>query len=757
MAFSMSRYGKVRSRFPGFVQESPNNGQPATEKTEVRFAYSKGMLYVSIKAFDKEPEKISKRLQRRDTDFHSDWVVIYLDPNHDRRTGYSFRISSAGVEVDSIMFDDVQSQSSWDAIWDSATGRMDNGWCAELAIPFSQLSLPKQGQSVWGVNVERALDRKSEIAYWVHNPHDVSGRVSRFGELHGLNDLAADKNLELLPFFLSKGTFEGGDSEDEYEVGLDLTYRLGASFRLDATVNPDFGQVEADPSVLNLTVFETFFPEKRQFFLRGSEIFSTRFNQFFSRRIGKRPNHFRLPKGVSAVSRPDQTRILGAAKLSGTTEGGTTVGLITATTDEEYAGVVFEDGSTGRQLIEPQTHYLTGRVKQDILGGNGFIGGMATGVLREGSFNAYTAAADWEMYLHDRKWITRGNLIGSETGPEDARRQGWGVDLALDSVGYRNWDLEIDLDYYNDELDLNDLGFLSRNNLVDFAGGVTRTFQDPHGPFLRRSHNLYTGYQTNTDGFNLDRWFFHSTEMTFRNYWRMDIELTAFNSTYNDRITRGGPLVRFDGGKRILLAYSSNRNRPLSFSNNVRYTDRDDSSFDVRLGFSMDYYPMPALQLSLGASYTREKSIAQWVDNVPDATLPQTTHYVFGRLDSEILDLTLRTNWTFNPEMSLQIFSQPFLAAGDYSDLKELAEAATDRFTPFDYRDDPNFNIGSFIWNAVYRWEFAPGSQLFVIWNEGRNYFDRVGALQPDDNFSDLFDATPVDTFVIKISKWFNR
>ncbi len=740
-----------------FKQETPNNGQPASERTEVRFLYSRDILFVGVVAFDSEPEKISRRLQRRDTDFNSDWTVIYLDPNLDRRTGYAFRISSAGVEVDSILYDDTRGDSSWDAVWDSAVSRFDGGWSAELAIPFSQLRLPARGAAAaWGVNIERALDRKSEIAFWVHNDYEQTGRVSRFGLLEGIRDIRTDKRLEVTPYALVSSTSGPDQSGEEFEVGADLTYRLSPAFNLDATVNPDFGQVEADPSVLNLTVFETFFPEKRAFFLEGAEIFQTRFNQFFSRRIGRRPGHFRYGD-ARVVSRPENTQILGAAKVTGRTRGGSTLGLLVASTDEEKAEFELADGRRERRVLEPQTQYLVARAKQDILQGSGYIGGQATGVLRDNSFNAYTAAVDWELYFNQRKWITRGNLIGSETGPDGARDRGWGADLSLDSTSYKHWDFEVDLDFFNEELNLNDTGFLSRNDIGEFSAGVSYNEPDPHGVFLRRTHQLYVGYEWNSDGFNLSRRVIFDNFFNFRNNWRFELTYFQFFTSYDDRETRGGPLTRQPGGKWAEFELYSDRSKRWSFGMEYRYEWIDDGGLESSLEFETTYFPTPPLQLSAAVEWEREKDDSQWVANAPDDVDPSLTRYIFGRLDSEVLDLTLRMNWTFTPEMSLQVYTQPFLAAGKYGDFRELAQAGTDRYTPFAWDRDEDFNIAEFTLNAVFRWEYMPGSQLFVIWNEGRSYFDRDGELRPGDNFEELFDAAATDTFVIKASLWINR
>ena len=384
-----------------FTQRDPDEGKPSTELTELRVAYDDGALYVGVRMHDREPSRIVRQLSRRDQEAEADGFWLYVDPHHDHLTGAVFSVSAAGVQGDSAVYNDSSQDGSWDAVWESGVKIDEGGWTVEMRIPFSQLRFTASEQHTFGINALRYIQRKNERAWLVHVPKTESGLASRMGHLEGLNGVSPHRTLELLPYLSSRAEYvapaSAGDPFNDGtrlfgSAGLDLKYRPTSSLTLDGTINPDFGQVEVDPAVVNLTAFETFFEEKRPFFIEGANIFSNfgrggansfwGFNRsepiiFYSRRIGRSPQG---DADGDFVDRPGQTTILGAAKLTGKTRNGWSVGLLEAVTGRERAQTV-TSGFEDRTEVEPLSNYLVGRVQREK--GRGAVGLIATAVNRD--------------------------------------------------------------------------------------------------------------------------------------------------------------------------------------------------------------------------------------------------------------------------------------------------------------------------------------------------------------------------------------
>ncbi len=367
-----------------FIQYQPDEGKPATESTFVRVAYDDDALYVGVDLYDSKPDKIISRLTRRDRWADNDLFNVIIDSHHDHQTAYAFTLYVSGTQKDSYYYNDNWSDDSWDGIWDSAARRTSSGWTAEFKIPFHCLRFASEQNPVWGIYFSRQIRHNNELDRWVYIPEKASGFVSHFGHLKGLDKIPAPKRLEVLPYAVSYEQTEpknlgNPDGRDFFgNVGFDLKYGITSNITLDATVNPDFGQVEADQTVLNLTTFETFYQEKRPFFLEGFKIFETPADLFYSRRIGKMPSQ--IPDGVDYyLKKPSSTTILAAGKLSGKTKGGTSIGILEAVTQREKAEFMHEDGYRKTEVIEPEANYFVGRVMQDILR-NSTVGVMLTAV-----------------------------------------------------------------------------------------------------------------------------------------------------------------------------------------------------------------------------------------------------------------------------------------------------------------------------------------------------------------------------------------
>jgi hypothetical protein len=427
---------KEATRSTGFVQYQPDNGTPASESTFVRVAYDDEALYVGMEMYDSEPEKIVSRLTRRDRWADGDLVHVIVDSHHDHKTAYAFTTYASGTQRDVYYWNDNWSDDTWDAVWESATQMTGRGWTAEYRIPFHCLRFACEEDPVWGIYFSRSISRKSELDRWLHIPESASGFVSHFGHLKGMEGLSPPARLEVLPYGVSYAETEakhpGNPDGRDYvhDMGFDLKYGLTSNITLDATVNPDFGQVEADETVLNLSTFETRYPEKRPFFLEGSKIFDTPFDLFYSRRIGRPPSI--SPEDVDYyIDRPMATTILAAAKVSGKTAGGTSIGILESVTRREEARYVDTTGVKRTAMTEPEGNYLVARVKQDILE-NSSVGIMATAVNQESSYPEYTGGADWNFRFRGGDYQCNGQVLGSSTGPDE---DGLGGILIFEKAG----------------------------------------------------------------------------------------------------------------------------------------------------------------------------------------------------------------------------------------------------------------------------------------------------------------------------------
>jgi len=752
-----------------FLQVEPNEGEPATEKTTVQIVYDDEALYVGVMCYDSEPDKIVARLARRDGWVEADRVSIDIDAHHDHQTANWFMVNAAGVKSDGQIYNDTCKDGSWNGIWEAKTAIHDQGWSAEYRIPYHTLRFSPKEEYVWGMHLGRYISRKNESDQWCLIRKGVNGWVSQLGHIEGIRGIHPPRHLEVMPFALGRSTFlpenpANPDGRDLFSsVGLDMRYGISSNISLNATVNPDFGQVEADPAVLNLTAFETFYPERRPFFLEGNGIFSAPGSSlFYSRRIGRRPGRFPIPEDSKLIGKPDFTTILSAVKLSGKTGGRTAFGIMDAVTANEYATIerTYIDPLTGlektkreKHLIEPLTNFLAGRIKQDVMK-NSNVGAMLTAVNRESDVPAYAAEVDGNLKWRDGKYSLSTRLAGSRTGSADDRRNGY---EAVANLNY--WSGWIggmsNLSARSPGFDVNDLGFVGRADLIDWFGAVHADMNKPW-LFARKSSFWSCHWRNwNYDGVNLGKGmnFFNATQL--KNYWFFDLLISRDFETLDDMGTRGGPLMLRPAMTTYWVTLETDNRKPVSFHIHIP-GGRTDGGFSSNRGFYVGTNIRPAsnIQFSIGPSYRTECNFAQWVKNVDDA---EGKHYVFGQLKSRVLDLTTRVDVSFTPDLSFQLYLQPFMAVGDYSSFKELARPRSYEFTPYDGLDfNPDFSRRSLRSNAVLRWEYSPGSVLFLVWSQSRNAFLEIDnpSLKPYESLRSSFIDEGENVFLIKLNYW---
>jgi hypothetical protein len=828
-----------------FTQRNPNEGQPETETTEVRFLYDEDALYVGARMLDREPGRIGRRLSRRDAsvDGLADTIVINLDPMHDRLTGSCFRVSAAGALYDAVLYNDSSEDDSWDGVWEAKVVVDDKGWTAEMRIPFSQLRFKTADHQEWGLNIVRTIQRSNEEDWWVPVPKQESGFVSRMGTLAGLEGIRARRHFALLPYATTRGEFTGTTDEgDPFNdgsrmfggLGLDAKWGVTSNLTIDATVNPDFGQVEVDPAVVNLSVFETYYEEKRPFFIEGSQSLtnfglsgvngSMGFNRsrptlFYSRRIG------RAPQGnVSAdfADSPAATTILGAAKLSGKTAAGWTIGVLDAVTSREWADLA-SGTDRSRSEVEPLTNYVVARLRRDVGQRAGF-GFMTTAVNRDlrndalgGRLQrgAYVYGIDGHAFLDaKRTWAITSGLAGSYvTGSEAAiarlqrasaryyqRPDANHIEYDPTRRSLSGWDFQLDLNRNSGNFrpnvslwavspgfESNDIGYMTS---ADRRGGhIAFLWRKPTPDALTRDRHVYLAkfWAWNFAGDKTTDGVWSSGYATLLNYW--SVQGTAFLSSgvLNDRLTRGGPMMWSPRSRSLSMEVDTDSRKSVTGSISGEYDTSVSGTWSGYTSVTASYKPTPSLSFEAGPSWTRTLSTSQYVTNQTDATATATygSRYVFGSMNQTEVAMTLRANLIFSPRMSLQFYAQPLLSTGHYSDFKEAGRPRTYSFLRYGagigsiaYDNDariysvspssdgsaqsfsfgnPDFNYKSLRVNAVYRWEFTPGSTVYLVWTQAREDYARPGQFALGSDLSSMFSASGNNVVMAKVSYWFGR
>ncbi|MBM3285916.1 MAG: carbohydrate binding family 9 domain-containing protein [Candidatus Eisenbacteria bacterium] len=787
----------------GFRQWDPARGGDASEPTVFKVAYDREAIYFAVACFEIDPSRITKRLARRDRFSNSDLVSVYIDPYRDRTTGYNFRVNPLGVQEDSYVFADGNMDRDWDAVWEAETYEDDEGWYAEFRIPFSSIRY-HPGESTWGLQIYRYLHGRGEDTAWVVWDRELPGFVSRFGELTGLEGLSAPRQLELLPYVVHRTTDEavtGPEKADHFEnIGLDLKYGLTADLTLNATFQPDFGQVEADPALLNLSPYEVQFQEKRPFFIEGSRSFEhTSFNLFYSRRIG---------------TASEDERIRYAAKITGKTAGDLSIAMLFAATDSTQPGKAHNFLRSG----DCPSRYLVGRFGKEFARGDHRLHIMQTAALNsgcrercgdKGSREAYTTGLDFDFRFRDRLYSVVGSAVGSIIDPEGnpadsmpAPSESYGTGGSLE-LARRGGSIRGGITGYwaSGRLNLNDLGYLRSGDEIRTGLWIYRPY-NPEGEARRvnsaslnlnlfkswlyagrTGRDLTTGTPAWTYGPGHPR--FLSVEcnafVQWRNYMASWFGINGHDEGTQRHETRstvhlesgdqvaipgGGPLVSEPATLGGWIGSSTDGRK--SFVGEVNFDYFEDTAGNVSRGgnASVNWSQTGAIRHTLSASHNVRTDDTDHLGNFenPGGGIGGVS-YVFGRLKQRTVDLTLRTSLLFNRRQSLDLYAQPYVTVGDYSGARELARPDSYDFRPYSAEGfragDYDFRYSSVNLNVVYRWEYRPGSALYIVWTQGREgYVDR-GSFSGSDRFDNemssrsLFRNEPTNTFLAKISYWF--
>ena len=805
-----------------FTQLEPREAVPSTERTEVRLAYDDEALYIGARMYDSG--RVTRRLGRRDMDLTaSDWLRVSLDSNRDRRTAFRFDANPSGVRRDATLSGEaVETESlAWDAVWEVATTVDAEGWTAEYRIPLSQISFVAAEDQSWGLQIERIIDRLQERAVFSFTPRTQAAGVAAFGELTGLVALRTRRGVEVLPYVSGRTESEGRDPA--VGAGVDARLRVAPNLTLSGTINPDFGQVVLDPAVINLTAFETFFEEKRPFFVEGASSFAFPGSSlgpgggpmqlFYSRRIGRSPQ-LRAPAGAAEV--PEATSIIGAAKLVGRTAGGWSIGALDAVTAPEFASGIGGENDA-RVLLEPRSNYFAARVQREGSGSPNSTGMIVTAVHRGVSGDvraqallrsaAYVAGSDFRREWSGRRWAISGAAVASHVrgsssamvntqnsptryfGRPDADHiaidssatslSGYAAHVQLTRQSGTSVRGHLQVSAISPGFEANDIGFQSRADRVGATGTLTYT-RDLRRRMLRRVDADITAFGgVNYGGEWVGRGVWGSVMAHHPSFWSLLMGVTAQPPRHDDRLTRGGPLARLPASIAVGWLLRSDPRRALTAQYRMRFEGDAMGGAGQQYELNMSLRPSPRWNLALGPLFERESIVAQYIARVAD---PIATHtyghrYVFAALDYSQLSLETRLTMSVTPAVSFELYAQPLLARGSFGSphefttpgelnlrsYDEVATTATEWIIDPDGAANPapEFRIArpdlatqSLRGSAVARWEWRPGSTLFVVWQHTRAADEAVTPLL--ERTRALLRARPHNIFAVKATWWLN-
>ncbi|MDO8502640.1 MAG: DUF5916 domain-containing protein [Gemmatimonadaceae bacterium] len=719
-----------------FRQSQPNEGKPGTQRTEVRFAFDDQAIYIGARMFDSLGAKgVVTRLLRRDalTENDSDIFQLTFDSYHDHSSRFIFWINPSGSKRDGT------GDPTWDPVWEAKTQIDSAGWTAELRIPFNQLNFSRDVDQTWGVQVIRFIHRLNERQHFAWWPNNEVGGPQRYGHIGGIRIGDRPRGMEILPYTVGRARYirplDSSNpftktSDKDYRIGGDLKYRLTSNLTLNATFNPDFGQVEVDPAVVNLSAFETFFSEKRPFFIEGQNAFGfgnfscffcsnvSGLDMFYTRRIGRSPQLF--PAGTY-VDQPENATIIGAGKITGRTKSNYLVGILDAVTRKEMANVITVDPATGSRTaskaeVEPLTNYFVGRATKEFQGGAQSFGGILTSVDRFTSdslaevrlpSNARGAGFDWVTSWKNREYSFMGQyalsdvrgsklamqrtqrssaryfqrpdrspggngIFSDEFDPDATSLTGYGGYARLAKDG-GTWLWEAMVNYRSPGFEVNDISFNTTADYVYMNGNIARSVTKP-GPIFRNYAAVAGAQQQfNYDGDLTDREYSVGMFTQLLNFWQANAFIIRTPKVYDDRLLRGGPVIQKRGYRYHQVFLGTDARKTVSFSINPSFNDFDYGPDALNLNANVTWKPTSNVQLSAGPSYRRDGSVSQFVTSVADSTATAFygRRYIFAKLQQKQLAMSTRANVTFTPQLTFELFAQPLIASGDYVTFNE--------------------------------------------------------------------------------------
>jgi len=794
----------------GFIQQQPHQAASPSQQTEIKILYDDKYLYFAIICHDNEPEKMNPILGRRDVN-SGDMAGIALDSYNDKQTAFEFNLTAAGQKVDLMHMGEYGWDFEWNAVWDGKTTVGDSAWYAEMRVPFTQIRFSNQDEHIWGMHIWRWIHRFQEESQWKLIPVDAPAMVYIFGELRGINNIPSKRNFEVMPYVKGKYVTDSENNEN-FGGGVDGKVGITSDFTLDYTVNPDFGQVEADPSVLNLTSYEVFYDEKRPFFLEGKSILEYNADNdmlFYSRRIGHAPSYQPDTDENETLSMPENTSIINALKLTGKNKSGFSMGIVNSMTAKEYATISSEDISN-KEAVEPFTNYFIGRLKQDFNKGSTTIGGIATSTMRNIKDEqleflpekSLVTGLDFEHNWLNRKYFINAKsfyskIDGSETAisklqrssqhlyqREDATHleynnqltslQGWGGEV---NGGKRSGKFRLtgNIDWRSPGVDLNDVGYMRQADYVNQEVNLLYNVNKPKGILLKYYFLLKQEHLWSFGGENLKDFLFTQAKLTFKNYWMLNLNIDRTINEIDTRQLRGGPSLRIDNNTSAGLIFQTNSSKKLVFATRMDFTKYDDEiTWRNKYDFSLSWLINNNFTLSTMTGFTNETNNSQYVKQ---ETINNKKEYIVGTIERQTLFTTLRAEYFITPELSLQYYGSPYASIGKYDSYRKVniskSKDLYERYTPLTIEGDklvdgngnelldfttenPDFNFQEFRSNFVLRWEYKTGSAFYFVWtNTSSNYEDKYNT-SITDTFKNISKLQAQNAFMIKFSYWFS-
>lgn len=816
-----------------FTQFQPYSGKKPTQKTEFKILYDNNDLYVAIRCFDTDPQKIVRRLSRRDN-IDGDWAGISIDSYFDQRTAFGFLVSEAGVKLDGKFTDDGGNiDATWNPVWFVKTSEDSQGWYAEMKIPFSQLRFASKDKMTWGIEVARYIFRNQEQDFWQPIPRDAPGFVSSYGYLSGLNAIKPKKEVALMPYVMNSLETNPVDAADPFSkprtfkatAGLDGKVAVTNDLTLNFTINPDFGQVEADPSEVNLSALELYFQEQRPFFVAGSNIFSfpiiagggTTNNLFYSRRIGRPPHYHPDLADNEYIKSPQAARILGAFKLSGKTQKGWSIGIMESLTSKELA-TIDSAGTQRKQPVEPLTNYFNARLQKDMNNGNTIIGGMVTAtnrIIHDSALlflpkAAYTGGIDFQNYFANRTFLLSVNVFGSTvSGTKEAildRQEapqrlfqrsggprkvdssltvlsGSGASFKFSKIGRGHWYYGVRANMQSPGLSLNDQGYMQLADIIQHTAWLEYAAWEPFSIFNTFHSSLSEWSGWDFTGRNTYSGQSIYVGAQFKNYWYLSLNATRHGPELERHELRGGPALLLPSGSEYYVSVSSDQRKKLTFRLEYDYSKGTQGErLSHYYSASMSYQPLASLKLSFNPTYSDSFKGLAYIDAT---ALGSEQGYIVSDISQKQLSANIRVNLSFSPNLSLEYWGQPFLFSADYSGFKKVTNPIQKNFssqfhvlTPGEISYDaaneeynvhtvgsnvnnytfsnPDFSVFNFRSNMVLRWEFVPGSTVYLVWSQNKADSNSDGSFVFSRNIRQLTQLHPTNIFLVKFSYRFS-
>jgi len=794
----------------GFIQQQPHQAAPPSQQTEIKILYDDKYLYFAIICHDNEPEKMNPILGRRDEN-NGDMAGIALDSYNDKQTAFEFNLTAAGQKVDLMHLGEYGWDFEWNAVWDGKTTVGDSAWYAEMRVPFTQIRFSNKDEHIWGMHIWRWIHRFQEESQWKLIPVDAPAMVYIFGELRGIKDIPSKRNFEVMPYVKGKYVTDSESSEN-FGGGVDGKIGITSDFTLDYTINPDFGQVEADPSVLNLTSYEVFYDEKRPFFLEGKSILEYNADNdmlFYSRRIGHAPSYEPYTDETETLSMPENTSIINALKLTGKNKKGLSLGVVNSMTSKEYATISSDDTKI-KEAVEPFTNYFIGRVKQDFNKGSTTLGGITTSTIRSIKDEkleflpekSLVAGLDFEHNWLNRKYFVNAKsfyskIDGSETAISKLQRssqhlyqredadhlkynnqltslQGWGGEV---NGGKRSGKFRLtgSVDWRSPGVDLNDVGYMRQADYINEEVNLLYNVNKPKGILLRYYFLLKQEHLWSFGGENLKDFIFSQAKLTFKNYWILNMTLDRTINEIDTRQLRGGPSLRIDANTSAGLIFQTSSSKKLVFATRLDFTKFDDKiTWRNKYDFSLSWLINNNFTLSTMTGFTNETNNSQYVKQL---TVDEKREYVVGKIDRQTLFTTLRAEYFITPELSLQYYGSPYASIGKYDSYRKVNQSKSkdlsERYSPLfingsnlvdengdvmlDFNtENPDFNFQEFRSNFVLRWEYKTGSTFYFVWTNTSSNYEDIYNPSIFNTFKNISKLQAQNAFMIKLSYWFS-